>query len=201
MPDSLSLLIVDDHPVIVEGLKALFTAEETALVFSCMDYRQTSAAIEQHQPDAVLFDLNMPKMNLERDFGHLRQKYPYVFFIAYTADSDDYTVSRCRRLGFNGFISKQEQFSRVRDSVVAIVNGRNIFPEFKPSPGSLAVPLTGAQLNVLRLIAQGQKTKEIAEALGIRDVTVDYHKRNIKEILKASTTAEAVAVAKNNRWI
>jgi len=53
----------------------------------------------------------------------------------------------------------------------------------------------------LRLLAKGAKTDEIAESLGIRAVTINYHKRNIKAILRASTTAEAVAIASQHGWI
>jgi DNA-binding NarL/FixJ family response regulator len=198
---TLIILIVDDHPVITFGVKALFEADGFAQVIECSDYRQTGMMIEKHSPDAVLFDLNMPKLNLERDFRHIKRKNPDILFIAYTADVDAGSVSRCRSLGFSGFIAKSNNFLATKNSILAVIDGREVFPEIAGSNGGPDIPLTGTQLNILRLLAAGHKNTEVAEIMGIRAVTVDYHKKNIRALLEANTSAEAVAIAKSRAWI
>jgi DNA-binding NarL/FixJ family response regulator len=198
---SLCILVVDDHPVITEGIRALFETDELSHVSSLEDFRRAAAFISEHEPDAVLFDLTVPNFQLDRDFTHIRDKFPETIFIAYTADASDTTIARCRRLGFNGFIGKGESFASVRGKVLAIILGEEIFPEIRPQETARDTPLTEIHKNILLLLANGAKTDEIAKSLGIRSVTVDYHKRNIKAILRASTTAEAVAIASQNGWI
>lgn len=198
---SLCILVVDDHPVITEGLRALFEKDNLSHVSSLDDFRRAAAFIATHEPDAVLFDLIMPNFQLDRDFAHLREKFPETTFIAYTADATETTITRCRRLGFNGFIGKGESFASVRAKVLAMIEGVSLFPEVESAGAAKNTPLTEMQQNILRLLAQGAKTDAITKSLGVRAVTIDYHKRNIKAILRASTTAEAVAIASQNRWI
>jgi len=198
---SLCILVVDDHPVITEGIRALFESDKLSHVSSLEDFRRAAAFITEHEPDAVLFDLTMPNFQLDRDFTHLRDKFPETIFIAYTGDAADTTIARCRRLGFNGFIGKGESFAAVRAKVLKIILGAEIFPETKVSPSAKDSPLTEMHQNILRLLANGAKTDEIAETLGLRGVTIDYHKRNIKAVLRANTSAEAVAIASQNGWI
>lgn len=197
----LCILVVDDHPVITEGIRALFETDDLSHVSSLEDFRRAAAFISEHEPDAVLFDLTMPNFQLDRDFTHLRDKFPETIFIAYTADASDTTIARCRRLGFNGFIGKGESFASVRAKVLAIILGDEVFPENKVPGATKDTPLTEMHQSILRLLANGAKTDEIADSLGIRAVTINYHKRNIKAILRASTTAEAVAIASQHGWI
>jgi two-component system, NarL family, response regulator DegU len=195
------ILVVDDHPVITEGIRALFEKDELSHVSSLEDFRRTAAFITEHEPDAVLFDLTMPNFQLDRDFTHLRDKFPETVFIAYTADAAESTITRCRRLGFNGFIGKGESFASVRAKVLKIILGDEIFPETKVAASGKDAPLTEMHQNILRLLADGAKTDEIAKTLGVRAVTIDYHKRNIRTMLCANTSAEAVAIATQNGWI
>jgi two-component system, NarL family, response regulator len=197
----LIILIVDDHPVITFGVKALFEADGFAEVIECSDYRQTSMMLEKHSPDAVLFDLNMPRLNLERDFRHIKRKHPDYLFIAYTADIDEGTILRCKSLGFSGFIAKSNNFLATKNSILAVIDGKEVFPETSGPEDSPDIPLTGTQLNILRLLAAGHKNNEVAEIMGIRGVTVDYHKKNIRTLLEANTSAETIAIGKANGWI
>jgi len=200
----LKILIIDDHPFLTFGVKAQFEAAGFADVTECNDYRKVSMQLEKDEPDAVLFDLHMPNFVLERDFRNIKRKHLDILFIAYTADNDDALVRRCRSMGFSGYLLKSESIAALTDKIRAIIDGKEFFPE--PSQPSAAVVnkhsiLTGTQLNVLKLTAEGHKNAEIATALGIREATVDYHKRNIKNILGANTSAEAVAIGRDAGWI
>ncbi len=196
----LKIVIIDDHPVIVIGVKALLEIDGFAQVIECPDHRHAAMVIEKHGPDAVLMDMHMPRFDLERDFRALKRKFPDEVYIAYSADEDAMVIERCRDLGFRGYILKTTDFEATKDEIVAIMNGKAVFPDASTAPRR-HVPFTSAQLEILRLMASGHKNKEIAKILGIRGVTVEYHKKNIKNIIAAQTSAEAVAVAKSNGWI
>jgi two-component system, NarL family, response regulator EvgA len=198
---SLKILSVDDHPVIMMGIKVLLEADDFAHVIECGDYRQIGMLIEKHAPDAVLIDMHMPRFDLERDFRQIKKKHPNEIYIAYSADEDLGVIERCRDLGFRGYILKTTDFSATRREIAAIMEGQQIFPDLKSQPLKTLVPFSDSQMEILRLLASGHKNKEIAAILGIQDVTVDYHKRKIKDALAAQTSAEAVALAKANGWI
>lgn len=152
--------------------------------------------IEKHEPDAVLLDLYMPKFELERDFRLLRKKHPEEIFIAYTADEDANLVERCRALGFSGYIFKTRGFLAIRQDIENILNGARVFPQVDQISSTDTCGLTEMQREIIRLMASGCKNAEIAKLLNIREATVDYHKRILKDTLGANTSAEVVAIAK-----
>lgn len=200
----LKILIIDDHPFLTFGVKAQFEAAGFAEVTECNDYRKVTMELEKNEPDAVLFDLHMPNFVLERDFRNIKRKHLDTLFIAYTADEDDSLVRRCRSMGFSGYLVKSESVASLTEKIRAIIDGKEFFPESKRAIQANEIkssPLTGTQLNVLKLTAEGHKNAEIAVALGIREATVDYHKRNIKDILNANTSAAAVAIGREAGWI
>ena len=197
----LKVLAVDDHPAIMMGIKALLEADNFALVIACPDFRHISNVIEKHEPDVVLIDMHMPRFDLERDFRLIKKNHPDEVYVAYTADEDYATIRRCRELGFRGYIFKSAHFETTKRGIEAVIAGKELFPDLATETGDTQMPFGESQLEILRLMASGHKNKEIAEILGIRGVTVDYHKRKIKDALSANSSTEAVAIAKAKGWI
>ncbi len=197
----LRILIVDDHPMMTFGVRAIFEESNFSEVIECNDYRLVSQKIEKHVPDIILFDLHMPMMNLERDFHNLHRKHPSDIFVAYTADYDATLIARCKNMGFRGYLLKAENVEPLKRKINAILNGETIFPDVEGGASGVPATLTPMQINVLKLMAAGYKNGEIAKALGISEATVDYHKRNIKELLGSKTSAESVAIGKANGWL
>lgn len=131
----------------------------------------------------------------------MRKRNPEEIFVAYTADEDPAVIARCRSLGFSGYILKSADFNVTRRRIEAILAGQKIFPDAPENSAGQLSPFSDSQIDVLRLMASGHKNREIAEILGVRDVTIDYHKRKIKDTLAAKSSAESVAIAKANGWI
>jgi len=197
----LKVLAVDDHPVIMMGVKALLEADNYATVVECPDFRNLSNLIAKHSPDTILIDMHMPRFDLERDFRLLKKRHPDEIYIAYTADEDPATIRRCRELGFSGYILKSSHFETTKREIDAILAGKELFPDIAPGQARTLLPLSDSQLEILRLMASGHKNREIAEILGVQDVTIDYHKRRIKDILSVKSSLEAIAFAKTQGWI
>ncbi len=183
------------------GVRAIFQESGFSEVIECNDFRMVSQKIEKYAPDIVLFDLHMPMMNLERDFQHLHSKHPRDIFVAYTADFDATLISRCKSLGFRGYLLKAENVEALKRKIKTILAGGSVFPDTDGGTGGMPAALTPMQVNVLKLMAAGYKNGEIAKSLGISEATVDYHKRNIKETLGSNTSAESVAIGKANGWL
>ena len=183
------------------GIRAVFEAAGFAEVLECHDFRKVSMNIEKFDPDVILFDLHMPGMNLDRDFFHLKRKHADQIFIAYTADFDPGMINNCRKLGFRGYLLKGESIETMQKKILSILDGSTIFPETTPETPRTASMLTEMQVQVLKLMAADYKNGDIAKALKISEATVDYHKRNIKNILAANTSVEAVILAKQHGWI
>lgn len=195
------VLAVDDHPVIMMGIKALFEADNYATVTECPDFRHITNLIEKLEPDIILIDMHMPRFDLERDFRLIQKRHPDEIYVAYTADEDTAIIRRCRELGFSGYILKSSHFETTKREIAAILAGKKLFPDLEGAAGRTLSPFSDSQLDILRLMASGHKNREIAEILGIRDVTVDYHKRKIKDTLEAKSSTESVAIAKAKGWI
>jgi len=195
------ILVVDDHPVVHLGIKALLETERFATIIECPDFRKINLLIEKHRPDAILLDMHMPRFAIERDFRIILRQHPDEIYIAYSADEGTDLVERCRQLGFRGYLLKSTHFETVKNQILAILAGKKIFPEQTATPAGRSAPFSEAQLDILRLMASGMKNHDIAIALGVQDVTVNYHKRNIKNILAANTSVEAVILAKQHGWI
>lgn len=213
--ETIHLLIVDDHALFREGLRALFSAiPDIELVGEAVSGDEAVNMVEALQPDVVLMDIGMPGMSGVEATRKVLHKTPSTGIVMVTMLEDDASVFSAMRAGARGYVLKGAQPDELLQTIRAVANGQALFGQaiatrimrffneqnirFKSLRPEEAFPeLTPRELEVLTLIAQGDKNNEIAEKLVISDKTVRNHITNIFSKLQVADRAQAVIKARD----
>ena len=205
MPEKIRILVIDDHPVVRDGLVAILSTQPDFEIIgeagSGQEAIDKAAAL---QPDILLLDLQLPDLDGVQVLQNLRQRYPQIQAIVFTAFDTDERILGALQAGAQGYLLKgaprEELFQAVRvvsqggsllQPVVASRLLRHVRQESAPPPSSL----TGREQEVLTQLALGRSNKEIAAALYITERTVKFHVSSILKKLDASNRTEAVTLA------
>jgi DNA-binding NarL/FixJ family response regulator len=215
MMDPIRLLIVDDHTLFREGLRALFSAiEDIELVGEATTGQEAIDLVEECQPDVILMDIDMPGMSGVKATRSILRKIPSIGIVMVTMLEDDASVFSAMRAGARGYVLKGAQPVELLQTIRAVAHGQALFGaaiaarmmlffneqevRFKTTLLEDAFPeLTKRELEVLELIAQGDKNNAIAEKLVISEKTVRNHITNIFSKLQVADRAEAIIKARD----
>lgn len=200
---SIRLLVVDDHPVVSQGLTAvLHDYPDLEVSATAATTEEALLAVERLQPDVLLLDLELRGRDGQDLLPHLLRLSPRTRVLIFTAYDSDERVFGALQAGAHGYLLKG---APVADIVAGIrrVHGGESYLEGRiasrvlarlRSPRS-AISLTQRQREVLRLVAQGRSNQQIADALRLSERTVKFHLNSIFNKLGADNRAQAVAVA------
>jgi len=200
----ISLFILDDHPIVHDGVAAILRAEkDIEIVGSAGTVAQGLQAMRTVVPDVVLLDLRMPEEDGLDGIQHILEAHPSVRIVMFTAyDADEYVFASIKA-GAKGYVLKgspgQELVRAIRqvhggDSYLSPAIGATLARQVA-HPRRGGGLLSGRELAVLRLVAAGQSNPQIAESLGISERTVKFHVTAIFNKLGAENRAQAVALA------
>lgn len=213
--DTIRLLIVDDHALFREGLRALFSAiTDIELVGEATTGQEALGIVEELQPDVVLMDIDMPGMSGVEATRSILRKTPTTGIVMVTMLEDDASVFSAMRAGARGYVLKGAQPKELLQTIRAVASGQALFgpaiatrmmrffneqeAHFKASLPEEAFPeLTPRELEVLELIGQGDKNSDIAEKLVISNKTVRNHITNIFSKLQVADRAQAIIKARD----
>jgi DNA-binding NarL/FixJ family response regulator len=199
------VLLADDHPVILEGLCAVLSPPHE-IVGQVRDGRALIAAAGELKPDVIVADISMPLLNgLEavRQLKALNRRVKVIFLTMHT-ETD--LAAQALRAGAVGYVLKSSG-AELQTAVDAVLRGRTyVTPRIaesvsqalaKRAPEDLENPevLTPRQREVLQLLAEGRRAKEIADILCVSAKTVEFHKSRIKETLGVRSIAELTQYA------
>jgi DNA-binding NarL/FixJ family response regulator len=193
------VLLVDDHPVVREGLRAMIESQQDMKVVG--EGGTGTDAIEAFQslrPDILLLDLKLPDMDGVRVIEVIRETDPDARIIVLTTYVGDVQASRALRAGAMGYLLKASLRRDLRDTIRAVRSGVvKVQPEVAIDLAryTAAEHLTQRELEVLRLIASGLSNKIVADRLRIREDTVKAHVTSILSKLKANDRTHAVTIA------
>jgi two-component system, NarL family, response regulator len=194
-----SILLVDDHAIVREGLKSIINGQPGMHVVS--EASNGQEAIEKFKaasPDVVLLDLRMPVMNGLEAASALYAEDPLAKVVILTSYQDEEDIYRVLQIGVRGYILKSAPISQLVNCIQAVATGNTWVP---PSVGSvlarrIAAPeLTHREQQVLQAMANGKSNKEIGVMLNISEGTVKVHMTHILEKLKVSGRTEAIGAA------
>jgi DNA-binding NarL/FixJ family response regulator len=192
------ILVVDDHPVLREGIAALVNGQtDMKLVGEASDGQEAIAQYRLHRPDVTLMDLQMPTMSGIETIIAIRDESPKARIIVLTTYGGDVQVVRALKAGACGYLLKGHVHKALLDTIRAVHAGqKRISPEVAAELADHAgeEELTAREIDVLRLIAEGNANKEIAGKLSITEETVKGHVKNILAKLGVNDRTHAVSI-------
>ncbi|MGJ6962754.1 response regulator [Streptosporangium sp. G11] len=196
------MIIVDDHPVVRDGLRGIFTGDDAfEVVGEAADGPEALVVALRTSPDVVLMDLRMPKMSGAEVIRRLREQTPGIHVLVLTTFDNDADVLPAIEQGATGYLLKDTPRADLRRAVQAAARGETVL---SPSvAGVLAhrvrVPeqraLSRREIEVLGLIARGATNREVAAKLFITEATVKTHLLHLFAKLGVNDRAAAVAAA------
>jgi DNA-binding NarL/FixJ family response regulator len=193
------ILIVDDHPVLREGLTLIIESQaDLQVVAEAGTGKQAIACFEEHLPDITLVDLGLPDMHGIDVIKRLRAQHPDARIIVLTTYLGDVQALRALQAGASGYLLKGTLRRDLLDTIRAVHAGQHhVQSEVASELANHAADqsLTMREIEVLKLIAKGCSNKIIADRLEISEDTVKGHVSNILEKLKANDRTHAVTIA------
>jgi DNA-binding NarL/FixJ family response regulator len=209
------VLLVEDHIVVRQGIKALLSDEpDLEIVGEADNGREALNLVSELQPDIVLMDISMPGLNGIEATRQLRQIYPDIKIVILSMHANEEYVFQVLQAGAAGYVLKQSDSSEVLTAIRAALSGGS----FLSPPISRAVIedyvhraevrgqgedldiLTSREREVLQLLAEGLPNREIAEQLSISVKTVETHRSNMMNKLNVNNKTELIKYAFRKGW-
>jgi len=206
----LKIIIADDHPLLVDGLRRVLEEMEDVEVMEPVgNGRQLLLRLRESPVDMVLLDLQMPQLDGLETLRILQKEFPRLKVVIFTNYNQQKLLREARNLGAGGYLSKSCTSQELKEAVRTVEDGGTWFPKESPAAAddspSIFVndfmkkyQITQREVEIIRKIAQGYTTKEIGEQLYVSEFTVNAHRRNICRKLDIYTPVGLVNFAKEH---
>ncbi|NQW21966.1 MAG: response regulator transcription factor [SAR202 cluster bacterium] len=201
----INILVVDDHPVVREGLSAMLSTQpDMEVVAEAANGAEALELAMRHRPDVIVLDLQLPDMDGSEVIGAVKREWAEARVLVLTSFDTDDRVLRAVRAGAQGYLLKGTPKDELFYAVRTINQGGSLLgPGIAPKllgqvydqadrESRAASTLSAREMSILVLVANGLRNKEIASQLCISDRTVKFHVNSIFQKLGASSRTEAV---------
>lgn len=193
------VMIVDDHPVVRNGLAMMIKYEPgMELVAEASNGQEAVDLFGQHQPDVTLMDLRMPGMGGVDAISTIRQAFVDARFIILTTYDGDEDIHRGLQAGAKAYLLKEAACEELLAAIRKVYGGKSHIPTevgAKLAERMQSEDLSGREVEVIQLMAQGKSNREIGDLLKITEGTVKYHVNNIFSKLQVHDRTQAVVIA------
>jgi DNA-binding NarL/FixJ family response regulator len=205
-----TVLVADDHAIVTEGLVSLLEEHDFDVVGSVSDGAQLIEAAKRLRPDVVVTDISMPGLSGLDVLIRLKAEHVESRVIVLTMHHDVELAVRAVRAGAAGYLLKVSAGEELVNAIHQVLEGRvyltpamtkGVMERIAGMDVGAEPQLTPRQLDVLRLLLEGKRMKEIGAALGLSTRTVETHKYDMMETLDVHSTAELVKYAIEHRLI
>lgn len=195
MSDVVSVVIVDDHPMVAEGIQSVLESfDDIEVKATLTNGREAVGFLKNNTVDVVLMDLNMPDLSGLTATEMILESKPDTHILILTMhDSPEY-ISTALSHGARGYVLKDVPTDEIKTAIDTVMSGERYLctgakGSLEPNDSDDREPLTSREQTVLLQLAQGKSNKEVAIELNISVRTVETHRKNIKRKLGISSTA------------
>ena len=203
------VMLVDDHPLVRNGIASLLRARGHEVVAEASNGREALSTVGKISPDLVLMDIRMPEMGGLEATRLIKAEYPDIKIVMLTVSDDEQDLFEAVKSGAHGYLLKDLEASQFFEALEAIQRDEVVLPsrlagklldEFRVQSQQVGKtverePLSIREREVLDLVSQGITNKEVAEKLYISENTVKYHMKNILDKLHLRNRGEVIAWA------
>ena len=196
-PSLIRILSVDDHPLLRKGIAALVNAEtDMKLVAEASNGEEAIEKFRSHRPDVTLMDIQMPGLNGIETIHQIQKEFPNARIIILTTYTGDAQLVRALKAGARAYLLKRQVHRELLETIRAVHAGQRRVPQEMAAElmDHARDDLTPREVDVLRLIANGNANKQIADQLSIGEASVKSYVANILAKLGASDRAHAVTI-------
>ncbi|MBL19899.1 MAG: DNA-binding response regulator [Flavobacteriaceae bacterium] len=193
--------VADAHPIVHKGLKAVFrNSNEIRIVGKGLYYRDLVDYLQSKKVDIVVLEIELPGFEEIRTLRRLKDQYTKVSFLVFTALSEEIYAMSALKYGASGFLCKDNPLNKIKDAILKISTGgvyitnelaeHMAFNETGANPRALINQLSEREIQVLRLLVNGKRNKEIAISFSISDKTVSTYRSRLMKKLKVKNLVE-----------
>jgi DNA-binding NarL/FixJ family response regulator len=205
---AISIFIVDDHYMVIEGIRSLLQHEKNVeWLGHATNAASCLAFLKQQLPDIILLDINLPDKSGIELCKEIKELYPAVHVIGLSTFNQQSFIEKMMTNGASGYVLKNATQKELMDSFETVMKGRTYLAHevaqmLRNNEAADDAPvLTRREKEVLELIAEGLTNNEMAERLFVSPSTIDTHRKNLLMKLNAKNTAELVKIALVKRLI
>ena len=205
-PEKIKVIIVDDHPVVMEGLSSLLSGTDTIEVAGCFtNGRDAIDFVEHNETDVALLDITLPDINGTEVCLAIKKIDSSIKIIAISNHSERSIILQMLQNGAGGYVLKNTSREVLINSIMNALEGKLVLsPEVQSilaQPASSDIKkipnLTRREKEILKLIAEGIITSRMAERLYISPLTVETHRRNLMQKFEVKNAAALISMAKD----
>lgn len=200
-----TIVLVDDHRVVLEGIKsALFEIPEFEIIGEATDGLEALKIVEALTPDIMVLDISMPGLSGIEVVKKIKETFLNIKIVIYTMHSSSEFVIDLFRAGVSGYVLKEAPVSDLILSLKAVTTGETyvstivsdiLLKHMKEPMGDPYISLSLREQEIFKNLAEGMSIKEIADKLFISPKTVESHKYNVMEKLRANSLTELTKIA------
>jgi DNA-binding NarL/FixJ family response regulator len=202
----IKILLADDHTIVLDGLKAVLNGNEALeVVGEVKNGEEVLTFVAAYPVDVVVLDINMPVMDGISCARKLKSKYPHIRIIILTMYAQKSFVEEIVRIGVDGCLLKSNSGQELTDAIERVVNGKSYYDRIHAfvveKDEVFQYKLSKREIEIVKLLAEGLTSLQIADKLFIAEHTVKTHRKNILRKTGATNTSQLVQFALNNQLI